>query len=60
MTPLETVSLIILRAEYRMLSEISEQFPVKSMHPAAKYIDKQMSIKLKEIEQLNIKKKKKA
>lgn len=60
MSPLETVKLIILRAEYRMLSEISEHFPKNSVHPAATFIDRQMSEKLIEIEDLNIKTKKKA
>lgn len=59
MSPIETIKLIILRAEYRMLSEVLEQFPKNSVHPAAVYIDKQMSDKLTEIEQLNIKRKKK-
>ena len=58
MTPEDVIRKIMLRVEYRTLSEVSEQFPKKSVHPAMSYINNQMRDILKEIQDLTDKYKK--
>jgi hypothetical protein len=53
MSPEDTIRKIMLRVQYKTLSELSEKFPKKSIHPVMKHIDREMTIVLSEIENLN-------
>jgi hypothetical protein len=43
----------VLASQYRMLSELSEHFPKKSVHPVAKIIDSKMSMMLEELQKIH-------
>lgn len=43
----------VLASQYRMLSELSEHFPKKSVHPVAKIINSKMSIILDELQKIH-------
>jgi hypothetical protein len=49
----EHIKKTVIAAEYRLLSELLEHFPKKSVHPVAKIIDKKMSTKLEQFQKLH-------
>jgi hypothetical protein len=42
-----------LKAQYRVLSEVESQFPRKSKHKVAVFVDKKIKETIKQLEKLN-------